>query len=190
MPTRISTTSEIGFALLQRFLARPEERATIAIDRVVDIAAERLGALERDRRRHARRVHPAAIFAAGVAVGIGTAAVVTFRSRAWRRFVGHLREDKALHAERVASYDDVELVHKVESVVFRDDSLPKGKVSINAENGTVFLRGQVDSPDTIVRVERAVRVVEGVAGVENLLHLPGTPAPHAQGGALLRSNGQ
>jgi hypothetical protein len=179
------TTNELGQMLIHRFLERPEQRASIAVDRLVDLAAERLGALERDRRRRARRLPPAALFAAGFAAGIGTVAIVVMRSHIGRRVAQHLREDKAVHEERVASYDDAELAHKVESVVFRDESLPKGKVSINAENGTVFVRGQVDSPDTIVRVERAVRAVDGVEGVENLLHLPGTPAPHAKGGALL-----
>lgn len=181
-----ASTNELGALALRRFLDRPEERATIAIDRLVDLAADRLGALERDRRRHARRFHPAAIFAAGFAAGIGTVAIIAFRSHLGRRIAQHLREDKAVHAERVAGYDDAELAHKVESVIFRDDSLPKGEVSINAENGTVFLRGQVDSPETIVRLEHAVRDVEGVDGVENLLHEPGTPAPHARGGALLK----
>jgi hypothetical protein len=178
-------TNELGALLLRRFIDRPEERAMI-VNRIVDGFAERLGALDRDRRRHARRGHPAALFAAGFAAGVGTLAIVTFRSHLGRRIAQHLREDKALHAERVAGYDDAELTHRVESVVFRDDDLPKGEVSINAENGTVFLRGQVDSPDTIVRFERAVRDVEGVDGVENLLHVPGTPAPHAKGGALLK----
>ena len=184
-----AATNDLGAALLKRFLDRPETR-TLIVNRVVDHAAERLGALDRDRRRHARRVHPGVIFAAGFAAGIGAVALVTFRSHVWRRVSQHLRDDQALHAERVAGYDDVELAHKVESVVFRDESLPKGKVSVNAEDGTIFLRGQVDSPDTIVRIERAVRAVEGVAGVENLLHLPGTPAPHAKGGALLEQNSQ
>ena len=71
--------------------------------------------------------------------------------------------------------------------MFRDPSLPKGQVSINAENGKIFLRGEVDEPDTIVRIERAARDVEGVETVENLLHLPGTPAPHPQGGALIEA---
>jgi hypothetical protein len=181
-----ASTNELGAILLRRFLDRPEERSMI-VNRAIDHLAGRLGALDRDRRRHARRVHPAVAFGAGVAVGIGTVAIVIGRSRFARRAVQHLREDRQIHAQRVAGYDDAELAHKVESIVFRDDSLPKGDVSINAENGTVFLRGQVDSPDTIVRLERAVREVEGVGGVENLLHVPGTPAPHAVGGALLES---
>ncbi len=183
-----ASTNELATSALalRRYLDRPEERATIVIDRLVDLAADRLGALDRDRRRHARRGHPAVLFAAGFAAGVGAVAIVAFRSHLGRRIAQHLREDKAVHTERVAGYDDTELAHKVESVVFRDENLPKGEVSINAENGTVFLRGQVDSPDTIVRFERAVRDVEGVDGVENLLHVPGTPAPHARGGALLK----
>jgi BON domain len=73
--------------------------------------------------------------------------------------------------------DDVALAHKVESVVFRDPTFPKGQISINAEQGEVFLRGQVDRPELIHELEEAVRNVPGVRGVENLLHLPGTPAP-------------
>jgi len=183
-----ASTNELGAALLHRFLDGPEARANFILDRLVDQAAERLGALDRDRRRHARRFHPGVVFAAGVAAGIGTVTLVAFRSHLWKRVAAHLREDSELHAERIASLDDADLAHKVESIVFRDDSIPKGMVSINAEYGTVFLRGQVDSPDTIVRIERAVRDVEGVAGVENLLHVPGTPAPHADGGALLQQD--
>jgi hypothetical protein len=77
--------------------------------------------------------------------------------------------------------DDVTLVHKVESVVFRDRRFPKGEVSINAEEGEVFLRGQVERPELIRDLEEAVRNVPGVRGVENLLHLPGTPAPTRHG---------
>jgi hypothetical protein len=42
--------------------------------------------------------------------------------------------------------DDITLAHKVESVVFRDPRFPKGKISINAEQGEVFLRGQIEMP--------------------------------------------
>jgi len=77
--------------------------------------------------------------------------------------------------------DDVELAHKVESILFRNDDVPKGQLSINAEGGVVFLRGQVDRPDLVEALEERVRKIPGVSNVENLLHLPGTPAP-ASGG--------
>lgn len=85
----------------------------------------------------------------------------------------------------VPELNDATLAHKVESVLFRDARLPKGRISVNAERGAVFLRGAVDSPDLIEELERAVRRIGGVRSVENLLHQPGTPAPHSRGGALL-----
>ena len=82
--------------------------------------------------------------------------------------------------------DDVTLTHKVESIVFRDPTLPKGQISINTEEGKVFLRGQVDQPELIHDLEEAVRNVPGVRGVENLLHLPGQPAPASHAGRRVR----
>jgi len=86
-----------------------------------------------------------------------------------------------------AELDDISLVHKVESDLFRDRSIPKGRISINADRGIVFLRGQLDDAQDIERVEREVRKVAGVRDVDNLLHLPGAPAPaprpHGEQGA-------
>jgi osmotically-inducible protein OsmY len=73
--------------------------------------------------------------------------------------------------------DDATLAHKVESVLFRDRDVPKGEISINAENGVVFLRGQVERPEIVEELADRVRKVRGVRGVENLLHTPGTPPP-------------
>jgi len=75
--------------------------------------------------------------------------------------------------------NDPTLVQKVESEIFRDPDIPKGQININAENGVVVLRGQLENPDQIRRVEESVRAIPGVEGVENLLHLPDAPAPHA-----------
>jgi BON domain len=85
----------------------------------------------------------------------------------------------------VPELDDATLAHKVESVLFRDARVPKGRISVNAERGAVFLRGEVESPDLIEDLERAARRIGGVRSVENLLHQPGTLAPHSSGGALL-----
>jgi osmotically-inducible protein OsmY len=78
--------------------------------------------------------------------------------------------------------DDAELVHKVESIVFRDRSIPKGQISMNAERGHIVLRGQVERAELIADLDEAVRKVRGVRGVENLLHLPGTPSPRRSPG--------
>lgn len=78
--------------------------------------------------------------------------------------------------------DDATLTDKVESIVFRDPRFPKGQVSVNAEQGEVFLRGQLDRPELIRDLEEAVRKVSGVRAVENLLHEPGTPAPTSHAG--------
>jgi osmotically-inducible protein OsmY len=76
--------------------------------------------------------------------------------------------------------DDVTLARKVESIIFRDDDAPKGQVSVNAEHGVVYLRGEVEGPDQIKALGLAAGTVDGVRGVENLLHRPGTPAPTKQ----------
>ena len=118
--------------------------------------------LVRDRttaalRRRLRRVGRQGHYEAGKLVGL--AHVITHREHA------------------VPELDDISLVRKVESELFRDRSLPKGQISINADRGTVVLRGQLDDRQQIERIERRVREVAGVRDVENLLHPPAVPAP-------------
>jgi BON domain len=91
-----------------------------------------------------------------------------------------------VHGLRPASphaLDDVELAHKVETILFRDPAVPKGQLNVNAEKGKVFLRGQVDSHELALDLEERVRQIAEVLDVENLLHLPGEPAPASHGGA-------
>jgi osmotically-inducible protein OsmY len=76
--------------------------------------------------------------------------------------------------------DDVTLAQKVETELFRDPEVPKGQININAEKGVVVLRGEVGTPDLIRDLEERTRKVQGVEEVENLLHLPGSPAPMHQ----------
>jgi osmotically-inducible protein OsmY len=66
--------------------------------------------------------------------------------------------------------DDVTLAQKVESVAFRKAGVPTGQVSVNADNGVIFLRGRVDSDGQIEELVRAIHAIEGVQGVKNLLH--------------------
>lgn len=73
--------------------------------------------------------------------------------------------------------DDTTLTHKVESEIFRDDSVPKGQINVNAQEGVVQLRGEVPSEEMVSDLVEKTRSVVGVRDVENLLHLPGSPAP-------------
>ena len=73
--------------------------------------------------------------------------------------------------------NDATLVQKVESEVFRDPAIPKGQINVNAENGVVYLRGEVDSPAHLALLEKETREVKGVRGVENLLRLAPGSAP-------------
>jgi osmotically-inducible protein OsmY len=73
--------------------------------------------------------------------------------------------------------DDLTLAQKVESQLFRRADVPKGQVSVNAEEGVVFLRGTMERQEDIDRMGEEARRIAGVRAVENLLHPPGTPAP-------------
>ncbi len=81
------------------------------------------------------------------------------------------REDAA---ERL---NDPAIKAKVETEIFREPDAPKGKVSVSVESGVVYLRGELDDRASIERLGDAAGKVEGVSGVENLLHTPGEPAP-------------
>src|SRR5919106_4292863 len=73
--------------------------------------------------------------------------------------------------------NDPALKAKVESEVFRDADFPKDRVSVNVEDGIAWLRGEVDDRQTISRIYQATARIEGVRGVENLLHTSDEPAP-------------
>jgi len=70
---------------------------------------------------------------------------------------------------RLEDADDVTLARKVETEIFRDADVPKGKINVNAENGKVVLRGEVDEPSLIEDLEQRTKKVQGVREVENLL---------------------
>ena len=73
--------------------------------------------------------------------------------------------------------DDATLAHKVETVLFRSRDVPKGQINVNAQRGIVQLRGELPSAELIDELVARTRAVRGVRDVENLLHVPGTPAP-------------
>ena len=84
--------------------------------------------------------------------------------------VQHLKEEPK-------EYDDATLAQKVQSEIFRDPDVPKGQINVNAEDGIVVLRGEVERPELMDELVERTRNVQGVREVQNLLHLPGTPAP-------------
>jgi BON domain-containing protein len=99
-------------------------------------------------------------------------------------------------AERVARhepsakkvFDDAGLAAKVETELFGNPRIPKGALNVNVEDGIVIVRGQVERSDQVEMIERAIRRIEGVGEVRNLLHTPGTPAPNKA--AALRASAQ
>jgi osmotically-inducible protein OsmY len=90
---------------------------------------------------------------------------------------GLVQKAKHLEEEPKPQPDDVTLTRKVETEIFRDADIPKGQINVNAENGKVYLRGEVGELELIKDLEKRARKVQGVQEVENLLHLPGTEAP-------------
>src|SRR3954452_10027120 len=80
-------------------------------------------------------------------------------------------------SRRPKDLDEVSRARKVETVIFRDDSVPKGKIDVNAATGVVWLRGEARTPEMIKDLERQAMAIPEVRKVENLLHLPKTPAP-------------
>ncbi len=116
--------------------------------------------------------------AAGAAIALFATEAGTRRRRQlaaranglWQQLT-HLREQPKPQP------NDATLAAKVQSEVLGDAALPAGHVNVNAENGIVILRGQVESEQLIDELVSRVRKVHGVQGVESLLHLPGAEAP-------------
>jgi len=80
----------------------------------------------------------------------------------------------------VDDIDDVTLARKVETEIFRAPDAPKGDVSVDVQAGVVYLRGTVADDAWIQRFSDDAKKVDGIKGVKNLLHRPGTPAPAAE----------
>jgi osmotically-inducible protein OsmY len=155
-------------------------------------------------RRPAPTISNGAAVAAGVAAGAAGAYFLDpqngkrRRHVAFDRLMGLLRrgaaegERQARYAAGVAkgaafeaagagdgaeSLPDPDLANKVRSEIFRAADAPKGDVNVNAENGVVYLRGEVPSAGDAERLAREAREIRGVRKVVSLLHLPGEPAP-------------
>ena len=123
------------------------------------------------RRRAMAQDRVAAFFRRRVRQGEQLGRAATAQGEGLAQKAKHLKE------EEKPQPDDVTLTRKVETEIFRDAEVPKGQINVNAENGKVFLRGEVGKSELIEDLEKRARKVQGVKDVENLLHLPGTEAP-------------
>lgn len=70
--------------------------------------------------------------------------------------------------------NDPALKSKVESELFRDEAVPKERISIDVADGVVTLRGQLDSADEATEISTRAGGIEGVRRVENLLSATGS----------------
>jgi osmotically-inducible protein OsmY len=73
--------------------------------------------------------------------------------------------------------DDNTLKGKVETELFRDESVPKGQINVHVVDRVVELRGEVKRPEMKKALEAKARAIPEVREVSNLLHLPKTPPP-------------
>src|SRR4051795_8093268 len=91
------------------------------------------------------------------------------------------RQQKAASERRASQQpkplDDVTITRKVESEIFRGSKVNKGKISVNTADGVVWLRGEAKNPEQVKELEAKAQAIPEVKRVENLLHLPKTPAP-------------
>jgi osmotically-inducible protein OsmY len=99
---------------------------------------------------------------------------------------GHKRRNQmkgvahAVTPHRHEAMDDATLADRVRSEIFRPADAPKGSVSVDVQAGVAYLRGEVSDQAWIDRFGTEARKVQGIDGVKNLLHAPGTPTPAAE----------
>ena len=116
------------------------------------------------RRRNVARDRALAVIRRGAA-----------RTKREARFREHQAEGKLQAAsqsggEKPAANDQA-LADRVKSEIFQPADAPKESVNVNVERGVVYLRGEVEQ-DQIRKLVEQAGAVDGVAGVENLLHTP------------------
>jgi BON domain len=122
------------------------------------------------RRRHVARDRTLAVFRRGGRRAARAGRYAAAEAEGMKQKATHLHEEPK-------DLDDVTLARKVETEIFRPADAPKGNVDVNVVEGVVQLRGEVESPDMVNELAEKARNVHGVRDVENLLHLPGQPAP-------------
>lgn len=84
---------------------------------------------------------------------------------------------------------DAALARKVESEIFREGSVPKGKIDVNAVGRVVYLRGQAKSAAMVADLTVRAQAIPEVERVENLLETPRTRGSKATGSQKPLLNG-
>lgn len=92
-----------------------------------------------------------------------------------------LKQEVARSPETQTPDNDRTLVDKVRSEVLGQEEFRPYTINVDAADGVVVLRGQMDRPEQIRALRDAVSRVPGVRLVENYLHLPGIPPPNEPG---------
>jgi len=115
---------------------------------------------------------------AGPALAVGGAVALLARRRAQGKASAPAQSAAAPSAQTAAD-NDATLSDRVKTALFRDQSVPKGDIDVNAVNGVVTLRGQVSDAELPARLEDEARKVSGVRDVQNLLHGQGEGAQAA-----------
>ena len=123
--------------------------------------------------------------------GRGRRARLRDRSAAIARRAGIRAERLSHHARNVAegrlhrlsdqdeverAMDDATVADRVRSQVLGRQDVHATEVLVNVADGIVSLRGELDDPERVDRLIDLTGEVAGVRGVENLIHLPDTPA--------------
>lgn len=116
------------------------------------------------RRRHAARDRALALIRRGAAR--------TRREAEYRtgQVEGKVKAAQSKAGPEKPAANDQDLAERVKSQIFKPADAPKGSVNVNVERGVVYLRGEVKEPDQIEKLVEQANSVDGVAGVENLLH--------------------
>lgn len=131
-------------------------------------SGRRRRALVRDRLAHIRRVITRDVpkvaerrgrFLHGVAKGV-------------RHAAAEILPHRRAHA------DDETLVARVRSEVLRGAGVKAGEIHVDAYEGCVTLRGQLEQAGDIQHIVDATKRVEAVTEVRSYLHLPGELAPN------------
>jgi osmotically-inducible protein OsmY len=83
---------------------------------------------------------------------------------------GKVEAAKSKAAPEKPAPNDQALAERVKSEIFQPADAPKGSVNVNVENGIVYLRGEVQRPQEVRKLIEDAGSVDGVRGVESLLH--------------------